>query len=91
MDDDAMSMMEMIGGPDQMQAKIVHTDFFNGMPLFPLLSSPSPLPLSLLLPFAPFSFLPFLPLLSLSYVFSFSLETNIPTDFEDDFADDDLE
>jgi hypothetical protein len=30
MDDDAMSMMEMMGGPDQMQTKVVHTDFFNG-------------------------------------------------------------
>lgn len=31
MDDEAISMMEMMGGPEQVQAKIVHTDFFNGM------------------------------------------------------------
>lgn len=40
MDDDAMSMMDMIGGPDQMQTKIVHTDFFNGMLLVHFLTFP---------------------------------------------------
>ncbi len=31
MDDEALSMIDMMGGSEQLQAKVVHTDFFNGM------------------------------------------------------------